>query len=120
VVVDVDTTRGAPVGSVLAVEPVLCFPNPPSTIIAKALDVAGYPWVGAVDAGQAERLEPVDGWTAAVICAGEFCAATVRIVGFSSAGCAVLQRRFSGAASDKFQRFGCGQPPADGIVESTV
>src|SRR5271156_1445493 len=63
--------------------------------------------------------EAVIAWPISVICAGVFCAAAVRIVGFRSAGSAVLQRRFSGAASDKFQRFGCGQPPASGIVEST-
>jgi hypothetical protein len=48
-----------------------------------------------------------------VSCAGVPCAATVRIVVLVS-GKEVLQRRLSGEASERFQRFGCGQPPARG------
>ena len=51
--------------------------------------------------------------------AGVPCTATVRIVVLVS-GREVLQRRFSGEASVRFQRLGCGQPPASGTVESVV
>ncbi len=52
-------------------------------------------------------------------CAGVPWAATVRIEVLVS-GREVLQRRFRGEASERFQRFGCGQPPASGTVESVV
>lgn len=47
--------------------PVLCYPDPPPPVVAKALDSAGYSWVAAGAAPAAERLEPGDGWAAAVV-----------------------------------------------------
>ena len=50
-------------------EPLLLFPDPPPPALAQALDLGGYPWK-AVDTGTtAERIEPEDGWSGAVVSA---------------------------------------------------
>ena len=56
--------------------------------------------------------EAVIAWPISVICAGVFGAATVSIVGSSSAGCDVLHLRFSGADNDRFQRLAAGSRPS--------
>ena len=48
-------------------EPLLLHPDPPPPELAQALDLAGYPWKSAATAEDAARLEPVDGWSGAVI-----------------------------------------------------
>jgi two-component system, OmpR family, alkaline phosphatase synthesis response regulator PhoP len=48
-------------------EQLLCHPNPPATLVAKALDGAGYSWQAAADLNEAERFEPDDGWAGAVV-----------------------------------------------------
>jgi DNA-binding response OmpR family regulator len=53
------------------VEPMLVFPDPPSPTLAQALERAGYPWRGALDANDATRLEPDDGWSGAIVCADQ-------------------------------------------------
>jgi DNA-binding response OmpR family regulator len=50
-------------------EPLLLFPDPAPPEVAQALDLGGYPWKAVADAGDAERLEPPDGWSGGVICA---------------------------------------------------
>ena len=50
-------------------DPLLCFPDPPPGALIEALDAGGYPWVAAGDAPSAQRLEPGDGWTGAVVSA---------------------------------------------------
>ncbi|MCU1493914.1 MAG: response regulator with CheY-like receiver domain and winged-helix DNA-binding domain [Acidimicrobiaceae bacterium] len=52
-------------------EPLLCFPDPPVTQLAKALDAAGYPWMSVTDVEAAKRLEPEDGWAGAIVSAVE-------------------------------------------------
>jgi len=52
-------------------EPLLCYPDPPPPPLAKALDMAGYPWTAVGDAEAARRAEPEDGWTGAIISAVE-------------------------------------------------
>jgi DNA-binding response OmpR family regulator len=52
-------------------EPVLCFPDPPSPELQKALAKAGYPWSAAADALAAMRAEPHDGFSAAIVSAVE-------------------------------------------------
>ncbi len=54
-----------------AMEPLLCFPDPPPPGLAEALAGAGYPYVAVRDVGAAEREEPEDGWTGAVVSAVE-------------------------------------------------
>jgi two-component system, OmpR family, alkaline phosphatase synthesis response regulator PhoP len=51
------------------VEPLLLHPDPPPPELAQALDLAGYPWKSAATAEEAARLEPVDGWSGAVVLA---------------------------------------------------
>jgi two-component system, OmpR family, alkaline phosphatase synthesis response regulator PhoP len=50
-------------------EPLLVFPDPAPPELAQSLDLAGYPWKSAVDPASAERLEPEDGWSGAIVCA---------------------------------------------------
>ena len=50
-------------------EPLLVFPDPPPPVLTHGLDLAGYPWVGVSGEGDADRLEPVDGWPGAVVVA---------------------------------------------------
>ncbi|MCU1490579.1 MAG: response regulator with CheY-like receiver domain and winged-helix DNA-binding domain [Acidimicrobiaceae bacterium] len=52
-------------------EPLLCFPDPPAGGLAAALDAAGYAWRAVNDANAAQRDEPGDGWTGAVVSAVE-------------------------------------------------
>lgn len=49
-------------------EPLLLFPDPPPLELAQALDLGGYPWK-ATGASTAERAEPDDGWSGAVVSA---------------------------------------------------
>jgi DNA-binding response OmpR family regulator len=57
-------------GSVI-VEPILLFPDPAPAALAQALDLAGYPWKAAGSPEAASRLEPMDGWTGAIVCADD-------------------------------------------------
>lgn len=50
-------------------EPLLLFPDPAPPAIAQSLDICGYPWKTAGSAPSAERIEPDDGWSGAIICA---------------------------------------------------
>jgi DNA-binding response OmpR family regulator len=50
------------------VEPLLIFPDPAPPALAQALDLAGYPWKSAGSPEAAERLEPEDGWSGAIVC----------------------------------------------------
>lgn len=47
--------------------PLLVYPDPPPAALAQTLDLSGYKWTGVVSPGAAERLEPEDGWTGAII-----------------------------------------------------
>jgi DNA-binding response OmpR family regulator len=48
-------------------EPLLIFPDPAPPALAQALDLAGYPWKAAGSSEAADRLEPEDGWSGAII-----------------------------------------------------
>lgn len=50
-------------------EPLLVFPDPPSQALAEALDLGGYPWKAATEAEAAQRTEPEEGWSGAIVCA---------------------------------------------------
>jgi DNA-binding response OmpR family regulator len=50
-------------------EALLLFPDPAPPALAQALDLAGYPWKAVSTPQAAERLEPDDGWSGAVVCA---------------------------------------------------
>ncbi|MDA8046613.1 MAG: response regulator transcription factor [Actinomycetota bacterium] len=50
-------------------EALLLFPDPAPPALAQALDMAGYPWKAVATPQAAERLEPDDGWSGAVVCA---------------------------------------------------
>lgn len=50
-------------------EPILLYPDPAPPELAQALDLAGYSWKAASDERSAEQLEPIDGWSGAIICA---------------------------------------------------
>jgi DNA-binding response OmpR family regulator len=50
-------------------EPLLLFPDPAPPTIAQALDMGGYPWKAVSSAQMADRVEPDDGWSGAIICA---------------------------------------------------
>ncbi|MGB9113435.1 MAG: response regulator transcription factor [Acidimicrobiales bacterium] len=52
-------------------EPILCFPDPPSFELQKALAMSGFSWSAAADAAAAARLEPPDGYSCAVVSAVE-------------------------------------------------
>lgn len=52
-------------------EPLLIFPDPAPPALAQALDLAGYPWKAAASPEAADRLEPEDGWSGAIIGADE-------------------------------------------------
>jgi DNA-binding response OmpR family regulator len=49
------------------VEPLLIFPDPAPPPLAQALDLAGYPWKAAGSPEAADRLEPEDGWSGAIV-----------------------------------------------------
>jgi DNA-binding response OmpR family regulator len=50
-------------------EPLLVYPDPPPEWVSLALERAGYPWQGVSDPALAERDEPEDGFSGAVISA---------------------------------------------------
>ncbi|HEX4863254.1 MAG TPA: response regulator transcription factor [Acidimicrobiales bacterium] len=50
-------------------EPLLVFPDPPPPLLAQALDLGGYPWKSVASPQVAERVEPDDGWSGAIVCA---------------------------------------------------
>ena len=50
-------------------EALLLFPDPAPPALAQALDLAGYPWKAVATPHAAERMEPDDGWSGAVVCA---------------------------------------------------
>ncbi len=52
-------------------EPLLIFPDPAPPALAQALDLAGYPWKAAGSSEAADRLEPEDGWSGAIVGADE-------------------------------------------------
>jgi DNA-binding response OmpR family regulator len=51
------------------VEPLLLFPDPPPPVLAQALDLGGYPWKGASSVPAADKVEPDDGWSGAIVVA---------------------------------------------------
>ena len=50
-------------------EPLLLFPDPAPPEVAQCLDMGGYPWKAVGSPEAATRLEPVDGWAGALVCA---------------------------------------------------
>ena len=50
-------------------EPLLLFPDPAPPPVAQALDLGGYPWKAVSSAPVADRIEPDDGWSGAIVCA---------------------------------------------------
>ncbi|HEX3540200.1 MAG TPA: response regulator transcription factor [Acidimicrobiales bacterium] len=52
-------------------EQLLIFPDPAPAALAQTLDLAGYPWKAAGSPEAADRLEPEDGWSGAIIGADE-------------------------------------------------
>ena len=50
-------------------EPLLLFPDPPPPVLSQALDLGGYPWKAVESGASAERMEPEDGWSGAVVSA---------------------------------------------------
>ncbi len=50
---------------------VLVFPDPPPSILARTLDLAGQRWKAVANASIAMQAEPAEGWTGAVVCAEE-------------------------------------------------
>ena len=52
-------------------EPLLIFPDPAPPALAQALDLAGYPWKAAGSSDAADRLEPEDGWSGAIVAADD-------------------------------------------------
>ena len=50
-------------------EPLLVHPNPAPPVLAQALDLAGFPWKAASSAEESNRIQPVDGWSGAIVCA---------------------------------------------------
>ena len=50
-------------------EPLLLYPDPPPPGVAQSLDAGGYAWKAVPSPQAAERLEPDDGWSGAIICA---------------------------------------------------
>jgi two-component system alkaline phosphatase synthesis response regulator PhoP len=53
------------------VEPLLVFPDPPSSAVSQALGLASYSWKAVSSLAEAEETEPDDGWSGGVICADE-------------------------------------------------
>ena len=50
-------------------EPLLLFPDPAPPLLAQTLDLASYPWKAVSAPEVAERVEPEDGWSGAIVCA---------------------------------------------------
>jgi DNA-binding response OmpR family regulator len=53
------------------VEPLLLFPDPAPLALAQALDLAAYPWKAVSSADAADRAEPDEGWSGAIVCADQ-------------------------------------------------
>ena len=49
-------------------EPLLVHPDPAPPALSQALDMAAYPWKAAATPEAADKLEPEDGWSGAVVC----------------------------------------------------
>jgi DNA-binding response OmpR family regulator len=52
-------------------EPLLVFPDPPPPEVTHALELASYAWKAVTSTADVEGSEPEDGWSGAVVCAGE-------------------------------------------------
>ncbi|MGA8297059.1 MAG: response regulator transcription factor [Acidimicrobiales bacterium] len=52
-------------------QPILCFPDPPSPELQKALAISGYPWSAVSDTAAVARTEPAEGFSCAVVSAVE-------------------------------------------------
>ena len=50
-------------------EPLLLFPDPPTPALSQALDLGGYPWKAVDSPSTAEKIEPEDGWSGALVSA---------------------------------------------------
>ena len=50
-------------------EPLLVYPDPPPPAVAHALELSGYAWKAVGSQQAADRFEPEDGWSGAVVCA---------------------------------------------------
>ena len=50
-------------------EPLLLYPDPAPPQMAQTLDLAGYQWKSVASPAVAERVEPDDGWSGAIVCA---------------------------------------------------
>ena len=50
-------------------EPLLLFPDPPPRELMAAVEASGYPWCAVGSIRDAERREPEDGWSGALVCA---------------------------------------------------
>jgi DNA-binding response OmpR family regulator len=50
-------------------EPLLVYPDPPPPAVAQALELSGYAWKAVSSQQAADRSEPEDGWSGAVVCA---------------------------------------------------
>jgi len=53
------------------VEPLLVFPDTPSSAVSQALGLASYSWKAVSSLAEVEETEPDDGWSGGVICADE-------------------------------------------------
>src|SRR5204863_5657020 len=49
----------------------LVFPDPPPSMLARTLDLAGQRWKAVANASIAMQAEPAEGWTGAIVCAEE-------------------------------------------------
>jgi DNA-binding response OmpR family regulator len=70
-------------------EPLLVFPDSVPSWLADALEAAGYPWRAVGSASQAERDEPEDGWSGAVVATGDVAGELAGCLGF----CRALRKR---------------------------
>ena len=52
-------------------EPLLLFPDQPPQSLTEALEEGGYTYLAVADAEEAARKEPADGWSGAVVVAGD-------------------------------------------------
>ena len=52
-------------------EPLLVFPDPPSSAVSQALGLASYSWKAVSSLAEVEETDPDDGWSGGVICADE-------------------------------------------------
>ncbi|MGQ0744998.1 MAG: winged helix-turn-helix domain-containing protein [Acidimicrobiales bacterium] len=49
-------------------EPLLLFPDPPPPTVVSVLSESGYPWRSVTTLEEAQRVEPEDGWSGALVC----------------------------------------------------